>query len=546
MIAISYRREDSLPIAGRLYDRLQAEFGKRNVFMDFDSIPPGVDFRERIKETIEKSDLVVALIGPHWLGEQSDGSRRIDDPTDFVRLEIEYALKAGIPVIPLLINTTPMPKPEKLPRDIELLAFRNALPLDSGLDFHQHLDRVIAGARGFIDKGAQAHQRSSRSAALSLIVIALLILLAVALANRDKFRSNSTNAASNLSGRLPNVASTESLEQAERDYSQALDAVGETRPGVVDKTAVELMRRSAAARLPEAQARLAMWMAEGYAGVEKNPKIATELVNRSLNSGLLERAEAGKVTAQETLGNIYFKGLGVPKDEAKAVEWFQRAADQGYAVAEYQLARCSQFGFGCPENIQKAVELVTKASHQGFADAEEDLANKYYFGDIDIPQDLAKAQELYQKAANQGLPFSQNRLRDMAKYAAERAAQDAQKLADSNPENYTTTASGLRYKIIRRGNGATPGPKDIVTVNYRGRLNGWEFDSSYKRGRPDKFSVNGVIKGLSEGLQLMRAGGEYELYIPPQLAYGLFPAWGATPPDSTLVFEVELLDVTRQ
>jgi TIR domain len=93
MIAISYRREDSLTIAGRLYDGLQAEFGERNVFMDFDSIPPGVDFRERIKETIERSDLVIALIGPQWLGEQSDGSRRIDDPSDFVRLEIEYALK---------------------------------------------------------------------------------------------------------------------------------------------------------------------------------------------------------------------------------------------------------------------------------------------------------------------------------------------------------------------------------------------------------------------------------------------------------------------
>jgi len=163
MIAISYRREDSMPIAGRLYDRLQAKFGKQNVFMDFDSIPPGVDFRERIRQTIERSNLVIAVIGPHWLGEQSDGSRRIDDPTDFVRLEIEYALKGGIPVIPLLVNSTPMPKPEKLPSDIQPLAFRNALPLDSGLDFHQHTDRLINSIVGVGSELSAQHERESRT-----------------------------------------------------------------------------------------------------------------------------------------------------------------------------------------------------------------------------------------------------------------------------------------------------------------------------------------------------------------------------------------------
>ena len=145
MIAISYRREDSLPIAGRLYDRLQAKFGKKNVFMDFDSIPPGADFRQHIKQMIERSKLVIAIIGPHWLGEQPDASRRIDNPADFVRLEIAYALEGGIPVIPLLINTTQMPKPEMLPPDIQELAFRHALPLDSGMDFHSHADRLITG-----------------------------------------------------------------------------------------------------------------------------------------------------------------------------------------------------------------------------------------------------------------------------------------------------------------------------------------------------------------------------------------------------------------
>jgi len=151
MIAISYRREDSLPTAGRLYDRLQAKFGKENVFMDFDSIPPGMDFREQIKQMIERSKLVIAIIGPHWLGEQPDASRRIDNPADFVRLEIAYALERGIPVIPVLVNNTPMPPAEKLPQEIEGLAFRNALTLDTGIDFHHHADRLITGIGKAID-----------------------------------------------------------------------------------------------------------------------------------------------------------------------------------------------------------------------------------------------------------------------------------------------------------------------------------------------------------------------------------------------------------
>jgi hypothetical protein len=214
MIAISYRREDSLPIAGRLYDRLQAEFGKRNVFMDFDSIPPGVDFRERIKETIERSNLVIAVIGPHWLGEQRDGSQRIDDPTDFVRLEIDYALKAGIPVIPLLVNSTPMPRPEKMPADIEALAFRNALPLDSGLDFHQHTDRLINGITNIVriveprvERGrtadqypkAESHQESRRSQR-NTIVIVFALLASLALFN---FLNRSSTTKESTAGNPP-------------------------------------------------------------------------------------------------------------------------------------------------------------------------------------------------------------------------------------------------------------------------------------------------------------------------------------------------------
>src|ERR1051326_5405130 len=132
MIAISYRRQDSSPVAGRLYDRLQAEFGKGSVFMDFDSIPYGVDFREHIKQTLQRAKVVVAIIGPEWAGTAKDlTNRRIDDPTDFVRLEVASALENGIPIIPVLVNNTPMPEAKNLPPELEGLAFRNGLALDT-------------------------------------------------------------------------------------------------------------------------------------------------------------------------------------------------------------------------------------------------------------------------------------------------------------------------------------------------------------------------------------------------------------------------------
>lgn len=156
MIAISYRRQDSSPVAGRLYDRLQAEFGKGSVFMDFDSIPYGVDFREHIKQTLKRAKVVVAIIGPEWSGGKELSTRRIDDPTDFVRLEVASALENGIPIIPVLVNNTPMPEAKNLPPELEGLAFRNGLALDAGIDFHHHADRLIAGIHRVVDPPKEA------------------------------------------------------------------------------------------------------------------------------------------------------------------------------------------------------------------------------------------------------------------------------------------------------------------------------------------------------------------------------------------------------
>ena len=95
--------------------------------MDFDSIPNGVDFRDDIKETLKRAKVVVAIIGADWSGGREAAPRRIDDPADFVRLEIASALENGIPIIPVLVNNTPMPEAKNLPAELEGLAFRNGL-----------------------------------------------------------------------------------------------------------------------------------------------------------------------------------------------------------------------------------------------------------------------------------------------------------------------------------------------------------------------------------------------------------------------------------
>lgn len=104
--------------------------------------------------------------------------------------------------------------------------------------------------------------------------------------------------------------------------------------------------------------------------------------------------------------------------------------------------------------------------------------------------------------------------------------------------------SGLQYREIQAGEGKTPGPKDSVRVHYKGSLiDGREFDSSYQRGKPATFRVNQVIKGWQEALQLMKEGSKWELYIPPELAYGKRGRPNTIPSNSALIFEVELLRV---
>jgi FKBP-type peptidyl-prolyl cis-trans isomerase len=111
-------------------------------------------------------------------------------------------------------------------------------------------------------------------------------------------------------------------------------------------------------------------------------------------------------------------------------------------------------------------------------------------------------------------------------------------------EGVVTTDSGLQYKVLREGTGKQPNRMDTVKVNYEGRhLNGEVFDSSYQRGKPATFPLNRVIKGWTEGVQLMKEGAKYRLYVPYKLGYGDTGAGRKIGPRETLIFDVELISV---
>lgn len=155
-IFICYRRADSIDISGRIYDHLSQHFGKDAIFKDVDSVPLGVDFRSFINEVVGTCQVLLVVIGDHWLSiTDNEGKRRLDDARDYVRLEIESALKKNIPVIPLLIGKATMPAEEDLPAGLKELAFRNGIQIRPDPDFHNDMTRLIKSLEMYLRKVAK-------------------------------------------------------------------------------------------------------------------------------------------------------------------------------------------------------------------------------------------------------------------------------------------------------------------------------------------------------------------------------------------------------
>jgi hypothetical protein len=168
-IFISYRREESRWSARSLYDRLCAHFDRKQIFMDIDAIALGDDFVKVIEKTVGECDVLIAVIGAHWLTSTDEqGSRRLNNPEDFVRREIATALKRDIRVIPVLVDGVPMPRSTELPDDLKPLTRRNALEVsDSGFD--DDCRRLVAAIKLVLEKTAAERREREAKVRLELL-----------------------------------------------------------------------------------------------------------------------------------------------------------------------------------------------------------------------------------------------------------------------------------------------------------------------------------------------------------------------------------------
>ncbi|HSS20152.1 MAG TPA: toll/interleukin-1 receptor domain-containing protein [Pyrinomonadaceae bacterium] len=154
-IFVSYRRDDSAGHAGRLFDKLVTRFGNDRIFMDIDTIEPGEDFVTVIENAVASCDILIAVIGREWVSGGSGVSGRLDDPNDFVRVEIAAALARDIRVIPVLVKRATMPKPEELPDNLAQLARRNAVEL-TDLHWQTDVEQLLSAMERVLAKRDEA------------------------------------------------------------------------------------------------------------------------------------------------------------------------------------------------------------------------------------------------------------------------------------------------------------------------------------------------------------------------------------------------------
>ncbi len=218
---------------------------------------------------------------------------------------------------------------------------------------------------------------------------------------------------------------------------------------------------------------------------------------------------------------------------------FQVSADEGKVTQDTLTSKQDKisyiFGHNIGKNMnQQGIEVNAEALSQGIQDGLSNTESKINIEEMTkLMQEFRK--EMTAKKDAQKKEQSDKNTKEGEAFLAENAKKDG----------VVVLPSGLQYKVIASGKGKTPKATDRVKVHYKGTLlDGTEFDSSYKRNSPATFGLNQVIRGWTEGLQLMTVGSKYKLFIPSGLAYGP-SGQSSIPPNSTLIFEVELLSIEK-
>jgi len=260
----------------------------------------------------------------------------------------------------------------------------------------------------------------------------------------------------------------------------------------------------------------------GIAIAQETPSSKSDSIAENVS-----KSHSQKVVAHQGAGSkAEKKNSATPKNEPQGAIQFDSAKERVSYALGVELAAGFKY-----QRMDVDLSLIIRGMRDAFADDNTKLAM--------APKEIADTLKQYGEDRKRGLEHAMQMLAEKNKKAGEQfVAQNAKK------EGVVTLPSGLQYKVLKEGDGKKPTLSDSVVCNYRGTLvDGTEFDSSYKQNKPATFPLKSVIKGWREAMQLMPVGSKWQLVVPPQLGYGQRGAGGMIGPNSTLVFEVELMSI---
>jgi TPR repeat protein len=389
-VFICYRREETAFAARAIYDRVAQKVGRKNVFLDVDNIDPGVDWFDALNEQVGACDALIAAA-------DKDNRRRIDDPDDFVRIEIEAALKRGVRVIPVLVDGALMPKASDLPESLRGFARRQNIEI-SHTRFEadaERLTRTLASILGpphprQVDEteGALPGDRKS--------------------AGSDKVEPAHTSQETDETRRYRVAA-----DRGDANGQVKLGWLYENGLGGVPKderVAARLYKLAADQGSALGQAHLGVLYEQGRGGLPTDDREAARLYKLA--------AGKGNAQGQVNLGWLYEQGRGgLPKDEREAARFYKLAADRGDANGQVNLGWLYEQGRGgLPKNDREAARFYKLAADQGSAGGQANLGRFYEKGRGGLTKDEREAARLYKLAADRGNASGQARLGEFYEY----------------------------------------------------------------------------------------------------------------------------------
>ena len=430
-IFISYRRDDSGPTAGRLYDRLAEKFGEANIFIDVDNMPAGVDFVKHLNKQVECCDLFLCAVGPNWLSaKDEDGHRRLDQPDDYVRVEIAAALNRDIPVIPVLIDGARVPKARELPNDIAALNRRHAVEVRNS-HFRRDADGLTEQIREVLKLKRTTFGRRFITPAVAVIALVMLGLIGAyekGMVSLPWPHSN-TNAQKAPLEAVTALPANPAANQNSTMVVPTKPAAPSARPSPDIPTDCDwLAANNSDPQRPKVvpgvvyieQINVAPALAACKEAVSNNPDVArfSYQLGRVLDASkdysaariqYDRAADLGSTAAMNNIGLLYSLGKGVPLDYAVAKRWFDKAAAAGNSDAIVNIGDFYKNGRAVPQDYAEAKRWYDKAVAAGSSTAMNNIGYLYSSG-YGVPQDYAEAKRWFDKAAAAGNSGAMNNI----------------------------------------------------------------------------------------------------------------------------------------